>query len=152
MFFFLYRDTCQAEANKLSAKEATLVASNRELKGQLLEAERYQNLVEKAMERIKHLEKHIADMEKAIVDTKNAYHQCRLDILNAKNNRHPTYDKDTHVNLDMQMWITHNQTKNEYSTTTTTTKTTYKTTTYTTPYKTYKPYEVTSAHRRDVPA
>ena len=129
-----------------------MIATNRELKGQLLEAERYQNLVEKAMERIKHLEQSIENLKKSIVDTKNAYHQCRLDILNAKNVKHPSYNKDTHVNLDMQMWITHNQTKNEYSTTTTTTKTTYKTTTYTTPYKTYKPYEVTSAHRRDVPA
>ena len=55
-------------------------------------------------------------MQEDIVDTKNAYHQCRVDILNARNARPATYDKDTHVNLDMQMWITHNQTKVDYTT------------------------------------
>ena len=122
-------------------------------KGQLLEAERYQDLVEQAQARIKQLQETIDNMKKGIVDTKNAYRQCRLDILNARNVKHATYDRDTHVNLDMQMWITHNQTKNEYSTPapSTYTTTTYRTTTYTTPYKTYKPY-YTTTHRKDVPA
>ena len=133
---------------------ATLLGGNRELKGQLLEAERYKDLVEKAMARIAELEKAIGDTNKAIAETKNDYHQCRVDILNAKNNKGPTYDRDTHVNLDMQMWITHNETKTEYTSTYAPPPvytTTYKTTAYTTPYKPYKPY-YTTTHRRDVPA
>ena len=105
------------------------------------------------MARIKQLEDSIESMKKGIMDTKNAYRQCRLDILNARNMKHPSYDRDTHVNLDMQMWITHNQTKIEYSTEepSTYTTTTYKTTPYTTPYKPYKPY-YTTTYRKDVPA
>ena len=106
------------------------------------------------MARIKQLEKAIGKMDKDILDTKTAYHQCRIDILNAKNSRPAKYDKDTHVNLDMQMWITHNQTEVEYSTyapSTYTTTTAYKQTYPTSPYKPYKPY-YTTTHKRDVPA
>ena len=60
------------EQKKLSQKVSELVAGNRELKGQLLEAERYKDLVEKAMARIKALEQSIETMEKDIVDTR--YH------------------------------------------------------------------------------
>ena len=58
------------EQKKLSQKVSELVAGNRELKGQLLEAERYKDLVEKAMARIKALEQSIETMEKDIVDTR----------------------------------------------------------------------------------
>ena len=78
-----------------------------------------------------------------------------MDILNARNARPPKYDKDTHVNLDMQMWITHNQTKVAYPTPATyATKppTTYPPKTYpSTTYKPYKPYRTTT-QKRDVPA
>lgn len=147
------RDACMLEEKRLTQKVTGLVASNRELKNQLLEAERYKDMVEEAMAHIKHLQENIAQMNQDILDTKTGYHQCRLDLLNAKNARHPKYDKDTHVNLDMQMWITHNQTKYEYSTEPPTyaSPATYKTTVYTTPYKPYKPY-YTTTHRKDVPA
>lgn len=146
------RDSCMQEQKGLNLKASNLIASNRELKGQLLEAERYKDLVEETLARIKQLEDAIDNMQKDILESKSDYHQCRLDILNAKNVRPPSYDKDTHVNLDMQMWITHNQTKVEYSTyTTPTTTTTYKTTYTTSYYQPYKPY-YTTTHKRDVPA
>ena len=146
------RDSCNQEQKMLSVKAETLISGNRELKGQLLEAERYKDLVEEALVRIQKLQDAIEKMERDIVDTKNQYHQCRLDTLNAKNAPNATYDQDTHVNLDMQMWITHNQTKVEYSTYATTPSTTTYTTTYsTTSYIPYKPY-YTTTHRRDVPA
>ena len=63
------------EQKKLSQKLSNLVAGNRELKGQLLEAERFKDLVEKAMARIKALEQSIETMEKDIVDTR--YIHCR---------------------------------------------------------------------------
>ena len=68
------RDTCMQEQKKLSQKVSNLVAGNRELKGQLLEAERYKDLVEKAMARIKALEQSIETMEKDIVDTRYILH------------------------------------------------------------------------------
>ena len=64
------RESCMLEQKKLSQKLSNLVAGNRELKGQLLEAERFKDLVEKAMARIKALEQSIETMEKDIVDTR----------------------------------------------------------------------------------
>ena len=69
------RESCMLEQKKLSQKLSNLVAGNRELKGQLLEAERFKDLVEKAMARIKALEQSIETMEKDIVDTR--YILCR---------------------------------------------------------------------------
>ncbi len=146
-------ESCNSETATLSQKASGLVASNRELKGQLLEAERYKDLVEAAQERLKKLEAMADQLNKDIANAKMDYKKCRVDLLNAKKKRGPQYDKDTHVNLDMQMWITHNQTKQEYKeeSTVTYTTTTYYTTTTTTPYKPYKPY-YTTTHRKDVPA
>ncbi len=146
-------EDCNKETTMLNQKATDLVAANRELKGQLLEAERYKDLVEQASERLRELQAMVDEVQKEIETTKIEYKKCRIDLLNAKKRRGPKYDKDTHVNLDMQMWITHNQTKQEYKyeTSPTYTTTTYYTTTTTTPYKPYKPY-YTTTHRKDVPA
>ncbi len=86
----------------------------RELKGKLMDAERFKELVTKAQQRISSHLSAIAKMKQEIKDTKDATQRCRIDVMNAKNRKPPTYNKDTHVNLDMQMWVTHNQTREEY--------------------------------------
>ena len=45
------------------------------------------------------------EIQRSKMDTQ----RCRIDYLNDKNKKPPSFSKDTHVNLDMQMWITHNQ-------------------------------------------
>lgn len=86
----------------------------RELKGKLMDAERYKEMVSKAQQRMEMHRAGIAKMKQDISDTKEGIQHCRIDYMNAKNRKPPTYNKDTHVNLDMQMWVTHNQTKEEY--------------------------------------
>ena len=83
------------EQKKLSQKLSNLVAGNRELKGQLLEAERFKDLVEKAMARIKALEQSIETMEKDIVDTR---YICTLQHSMAR------------ANLNKSVWLVTNTT------------------------------------------
>ena len=114
---------------------------------------RYKDLVEETLARIQQLQNNVERLQKEIGETKNQYHQCRIDILNARNARPAAYDRDTHVNLDMQMWITHNQTEIQYSTYPTTTTYSTTTTTYTTTYKTYPTYKpkYTTTYPKDLP-
>ncbi len=79
-----------------------------------MDAERYKELVTKAGQRLAAHQDAIDKMKQEIHDTKEATQHCRIDLMNAKNRKPPTYNKDTHVNLDMQMWVTHNQTRDEY--------------------------------------
>ena len=57
--------------------------------------------------------------------------QEKIDLMNAKNLQDEQFGKDTHMDLDMDMWITHNRTKVYYSTY----KYTYPTTYYPIKYK-----------------
>merc|ERR1719431_1646196 len=53
----------------------------------------------------------LLDIEKTREDLK----QARMDGVMPKYGKHaPKFNKDTKVNLDMSMWITHNITKEEY--------------------------------------
>ena len=52
--------------------------------------------------------------------------QAKIDLMNAKNLQDENVGKDTHMDLDLDMWITHNRTKVFY----TTYKYTYPTTAY----------------------
>ncbi len=87
---------------------------SRELKGKLMDAERYKELVTKAQQRMSAHQDAIARMRQEIHDTKEGTQHCRIDLMNGKNRKPPTFNKDTHVNLDMQMWVTHNQTREEH--------------------------------------
>ena len=145
----------------LDAKINKFEVSNRELKAQLLDAEAYKLKVEKASEVLRALKAEVVKTSSEIKKNKKELEHCRIDILNAKNKKTPKYLRDTHVNLDMKMWITHNETEEKNYAPATykpvykppvyptqriyyepyTTSTTYYTTTpkpYTTPYISYK--------------
>ena len=47
---------------------------------------------------------------------KDRMSQCKLDLMNVESFHETQYNKDTHVDLAMDMWITHNKTKVAYST------------------------------------
>ena len=129
-----------------------------------MDAEAYKLKVEKASEKLRGLKESVSKSTEDIKKNKDELARCRVDILNAKNKHAPKYNRDTHVNLDMQMWITHNETKEQlyapavykpaykpptYPTQRIyyepyTTKTTYYPTTkkyYTTPYTKYETYK-----------
>ena len=126
-----------------------------------MDAEAYKLKVERAGERLRAIRAEVEKTAGAIKTNKKELEHCRIDILNAKNKRSPKFLRDTHVNLDMQMWITHNETEEKNYAPATykpeykppqyptqriyyepyTTKTTYYPTTpkpYTTPYVSYK--------------
>ena len=105
------RDDCEKEKARLEAQINKFNVANRELKGQLLDAESYKLKVEKASERLRALKATVAKATEDINKNKKELSHCRVDILNKKNIHSPKYLRDTHVNLDMQMWITHNETK-----------------------------------------
>jgi predicted nucleic acid-binding Zn-ribbon protein len=107
------RDTCDKEKARIESQISKFDVANRELKGQLLDAETYKLKVEKASERLRALQSQVSKATEDIKTNKDELAHCRIDILNAKNKHSPKYLRDTHVNLDMQMWITHNETKEQ---------------------------------------
>ena len=102
---------CKRVSNGLGERLDALDAEARELQGRLMDAERYREMVSKANMRIRQL---MADIERLgfeIGESKKTLTKCRVEVVNAKSYQPPGFNKDTHVNLDMQMWITHNQTR-----------------------------------------
>jgi len=168
------RKECEGEKSRLDAQISKFEVANRELKAQLLDAEAYKLKVEKASERLRAIRAEVEKTAEEIKTNKKELEHCRIDILNAKNKHTPKFNRDTHVNLDMQMWITHNETEEKnyapatykpeykppqyptqriyYEPYTTTTK--YYTTTpkpYTTPYISYKQEYQTPTTKKEYP-
>ncbi len=105
---------CKRDQKALSKRVSQMAAENRELKGRLLDAERFKEAVSVVARKRNELLDGVRGLAKEIVKTKVDLQKCKIDLMNAKNRKPATYNKDTHVNLDMQMWITHNQTKDAY--------------------------------------
>ena len=131
------RQMCKRDQSSLQKRIGTLLNENRELKGRLMDAERFRELVHRSNAKIRDQTSDISKLRSEIVLGKQDLQRCRIDLMNAKNYKvckcafcddrffmeisqnaicqlpikPPGYKKDTHVNLDMQMWITHNQTK-----------------------------------------
>ena len=102
---------CKRISNGLGERLDTLEAEARELQGRLMDAERYREMVSRANVRIRELLAEIERLGLGIGESKKALTKCRVEVVNAKSYQPPGFNKDTHVNLDMQMWITHNQTR-----------------------------------------
>jgi len=115
-------DQCQkskeenmAEQARLSQKLYDIKSENRDLKSKLLNAERYKEELREHMEHIAIFKGKIADVNRDITKTKNDLNQCKIDGLQttARIGGKPKINKDTKVNLDMNMWITHNITQEQ---------------------------------------
>ena len=102
---------CKRVSNGLGERLDTLEAEARELQGRLMDAERYREMVSRANVRIRQLLAEIERLGFEIGESKKALVKCHVEVVNAKSYKPPGFNKDTHVNLDMQMWITHNQTR-----------------------------------------
>lgn len=167
------RKECEGEKAKLEAQISKFEVSNRELKAQLMDAESYKLKVEKAEEKLRAIKAEVEKTADAIKTNRKELDHCRIDILNAKNKKAPKFMRDTHVNLDMQMFITHNETEEKFAPATFkpeykapvyptqriyyepyTTKTTYYPTTtkyYTTPYVSHKQEYQTVPTKKEYP-
>jgi len=168
------RKECETEKSRLDAQINKFEVSNRQLKALLIDAEAYKLKVEKADERLRAIKGDVDKTAEAIKTNKKELEHCRIDILNAKNKKTPKFLRDTHVNLDMKMWITHNETEEKNYAAATykpeykppvyptqriyyepyTTKTTYYPQTtkyYTTPYVSYKQEYQTYPTKKEYP-
>jgi len=168
--------SCNTHKSQLNSDIEKMETSNRDLKAQLMDAEQFKLEAEKAQVNLDQFKNEVMKLEAQIGHAKEDRHTCRMDIVKANNNEEPKIDRDTHVNLDMQMWITHNQTVSttttvkpysEYPTQrvykerpiTTYPPSTYKPTTYTTTtpyttttaYTTTTPYTTTTAYTTTTP-
>jgi len=104
-----------AEQARLQQKLYDIKAENRDLKSKLMDAERYKEELREHMHHIGIFKNKITAVNLDITKTKNDLNQCKIDGLQATAaiSHGPKINKDTKVNLDMNMWITHNITQEE---------------------------------------
>merc|ERR1712179_818658 len=99
---------------RLNAKLDELTTENRNLKSSLLEAERYREEYREVAEILALLKNKKNEVAAEIKKTKEDLQRARMEGAMPKSKYHaPKFNKDTKVNLDMSMWITHNYTKEE---------------------------------------
>lgn len=104
--------SCNSKLNACNSQKADLVkqvdsfeVQNRDLKTQLMEAEKYKLETEKAQANLNSFKEEVLGIEKEISLAKEERAQCRMDL-----GKDEGVDRDTNVHLDMKMFITHNQT------------------------------------------
>lgn len=105
------RVRCATEIERLRRKIHDLEAENAELKRRLADAEKYKEQLRETKYALGKLEYKIDKLQDKVEVIRDNLAQCKLDLLNAHNYVETQYNKDTHVDLAMDMWITHNKTK-----------------------------------------
>ena len=112
------------------------------MKTSLLDAERYREEYREVSEFVEMIKRKIKEVQSEIKKTKDELNAARLEGVMPKSKYYaPKFNKDTKVNLDMSMWITHNISKEER-------KPYYpKIEYYEEPYKPYKPKYYTTTKR-----
>jgi len=110
-------NTCHTDLNHCNSQKASLVkeidgleTANRDLKAQLMDAEHFRLEAEKAQVYLDEFKNEVLQLEQQISHAKEERSHCRMAIVKVNSNQNPKIGRDTHVNLDMKMWITHNQT------------------------------------------
>merc|ERR1719348_1906826 len=99
---------------RINAKLDELTSENRNLKSSLLEAERYREEYREVAEILALLKRKKNEVAAEIKKTKEDLNAARMEGAMPKAKKYaPKFNKDTKVNLDMSMWITHNYTKEE---------------------------------------
>ncbi|QQP39021.1 Mucin-like spermatophore wall protein 2 [Caligus rogercresseyi] len=76
-------EQCSTQQSSRETQVSTLVQSNRQLKSQLISAEKYKDLVEAARKRVKNLELQVERHMKEIKKTQEDLNKCKIDVLNA---------------------------------------------------------------------
>merc|ERR1712212_388207 len=105
------KDELSKLQSTLTAQFTQLAAENRDLKTTLLDAERYKEELRDLLEVIVEIE---AKIEKTRQELTKAKEKLRMQLAMPSGRQgRPKINKDTKVNLDMSMWITHNITKEE---------------------------------------
>merc|ERR1712179_14541 len=112
--FAAQKEDLNGKQIRLNAKLDELTSENRNLKSSLLEAERYRQEYREVAEILALLKNKKNEVAGEIKKTKGDLQAARMEGAMPKSKYHaPKFNKDTKVNLDMSMWITHNYTKEE---------------------------------------
>jgi len=102
-----------AEQIRLSSQLDELKTGNRNLKTELLDAERYKEELKSLQAIVSSLNDKIQRTKDDLSKTREELRKSRLEAAIPKIKSRPKINKDTKVNLDMSMWIIHNITKEE---------------------------------------
>merc|ERR1712121_630631 len=126
-------DALKAKYLLLKKDHQRIESDNLDLKAKLMDAEHFRLEAEKAQVYLDEFKNEVLQLEQQITHAKEERTHCRMAIVQVNANQNPKIGRDTHVNLDMKMWITHNQTVSPLAPTT------------------KKPYQVTQRIYKDVP-
>jgi len=88
------------------------------LKRRLLEAGKYKEQLREHKYTVGKLEYKAEKLTDRLEKVRDDSAQCKLDLMSARSVEEEQYNKDTHVDLAMDMWIVHNKSKVVYATTT----------------------------------
>jgi len=109
-----HKEELSATQIRLNAKLDELTGVNRNLKADLLEAERYREEYREVAELTQLFKRKINEVNAEIRKAKEDLQKARMEGAIPKAKKlPPKINKDTKVNLDMSMWIVHNYTKEE---------------------------------------
>lgn len=118
-------ENCNKEVERLKSKIHDLELEEADLKRRLNSATRYKDTLREAKEKQTKLEFSLEKLADKLEFYKDDLDTCKIDLLAAQQIQDEHSYKDTHMDLDMEMWITHNRSEIEYSTVKYTAPTTY---------------------------
>ena len=109
-------ERCNQEIERLKSKIHDLEAEESDLKRRLLGAERYKETLKDLKVKETKLGFTLEKLTDKLEFYKDDLDQCKIDLIAANQWTDDHSYKDTHLDLGMEMWITHNKSKVEYST------------------------------------
>merc|ERR1711942_372231 len=103
------KDELSKRQSSLNTQFTQLASENRDLKTTLLDAERYKEELRDLLVVIANLEAKIDKTRAEVNQAKEVLRKLRIELAIPQGKQgKPKLNKDTKVNLDMSMWITHN--------------------------------------------
>ena len=118
-------DNCGKETERLKSKLHDLQLEEADLKRRLNLAQRYKETLKDAKAKEAKLTLTLEKLADKLEFYKEDLDSCKIDLLAAQQHEDNSGYKDTHLDLGMEMWITHNRSEVEYSTVKYTLPTTY---------------------------
>jgi predicted nucleic acid-binding Zn-ribbon protein len=109
-------ENCHKEVGNLKTKIHDLELEQSDLKRRLNKAQRYKETLQDAKIKQTKLEFTLEKLGDKLEFVKDELDTCKIDLLGAKQVQDNHSYKDTHLDLGMEMWITHNRSNVEYST------------------------------------
>lgn len=109
-------ENCHKEIERLKSKIHDLELEESDLKRRLNAAQRYKESLKNAKDKQTKLEFTLEKLADKLEFFKDDLDSCKIDLMAATNVHDDHSYKDTHLDLGMEMWITHNRSEYEYST------------------------------------